>query len=222
MTTAPSAVALQKILDCLDLILKKLCLRINTDKSAHILFESKNGSNGAHPIFLSGKELNKVSEIKYLGIIISDNLSLKSEIERCTNAFLMQFNGFYQKFKFIRTDINSFLFKTYTSSFYGCNLWFEEKYRDALYRKISVAYHKAVKKVAGRMPWDANHEACSIVKVNLFSHLLAKRMLNYFFSLLGSPHAIISSLRYYLMFSSGIKSSLAFLFKQKYGIERLV
>ena len=63
-----------------------------------------------------------------------------------------------------------FLFKTYTSSFYGCNLWIDQVINDNKIREISIVYHKAVKKLAGLAPWDSNHEACNTVGVNIFKH----------------------------------------------------
>ena len=41
-----------------------------------------------------------------------------------------------------------YLFKTYSSSFYGIELWYNI-YRNRAFHNVSVGYHKTVKRIAG-------------------------------------------------------------------------
>ena len=142
---APSPGGLQNILSVLDETLDALCLKINTDKSVYVVFRANRTPLPEHKIYLAGRELLKVTQIKYLGVIISDDLTLGNDVDRASGDFLKQFNAFYHKFYFLPSDIVHFLFKTYTTAFYGCNTWFEHVINENNIRKIAVSYHKAVK-----------------------------------------------------------------------------
>ena len=148
-------------------------------------------------------------------------MKMKPEIERVTSAFLRQFNGFYQKFYFLNSDTIYYLFKTYTTSFYGSNVWIEQDLSDNLLRKLSVVYHNAVKRVAGMAPWNSNHLACEKVGVNIFRHLITKRLLNFYHSLMLSKNRIFESLKYYFMFNSELKNRVSNRFRDIYGVENL-
>ena len=87
-------------------------------------------------------------------------------------------------------------------------MWFEQKHNENNMKRISVAYHKAVKRVAGKRPWDSNHDACNLVRVNIFKHLLSKRLLSQFFNITNSCNGLMRSLKYYFMFTSNFNSFL--------------
>ena len=219
---APSASGLQAILDEVGNIMNNLCLKINTQKSVYIMFKNCRKADYRCNVSILGNFLKQVDQISYLGIIITNDMALDKDIERTLNSFLRQFNSMYHKFSFTRSDILYFLFKTYTSSFYGINLWYDN---DIKYRNIyclSVAYHKAVKRVAGMNIWDGNHVACELVGVNLFKHLLAKRLLKHYFAIFKSTCTVINHLRYYFLFDSEIKSNIDNLFRSNYEIQDLL
>ena len=215
---APSPAGLQNILNSLGETLKALCLKINTDKSVHMVFKTNRAQVNSHKICLAGRQLCNVAQIKYLGVVITENLAISADVDRASGDFLKQFNAFYHKFNFLPSDIIYFMFRTYTTTFYGCNTWFEQSINDNNIRKIAVCYHKAVKKIAGKLPWDSNHESCSIVNVNIFKHLLVKRIYNHFCSLIKQGNGICASLKYYFMFESQINAKLTNMFQNKYDL----
>ena len=206
------------MLGILGATLESICLKINTSKSVCIVFGAGKYKTTQHKLYLCRKELNYVQQIKYLGVIITKDLQINADIDRVSGDFLKQFNGFYYKFHFLPVNILAYLFKTYTSGFYGCNCWFEHRVTDNKLRKIAVTYHKAVKRVAGKRPWDSNHEACSLIKADIFKHMLAKRIFNQFSSLINSNNVTIRGLRYYFMFKSNINRYLTTLFANDYGL----
>ena len=75
----------------------------------------------------------------------------------------------YSKFYFTDRNIIAYLFKSYASSFYGIDLWFDKIYEYQM-NKISVAYHKAIKRICGMNVWDSNHDACEVMVVNICRH----------------------------------------------------
>ena len=131
-------------------------------------------------IMLQGRDLNRVDSCKYLGVIFSDVLTCDLHIDSATNAFIKQFNGLYCIFNYLERETLAYLFRTYTSSFYGNESWFYNIIKKNIYR-IGVAYHKAVKMISFLNIWDSNHLACSNIRPNIFCHVYAKRMITHVF-----------------------------------------
>ena len=78
--------------------------------------------------------------------------------------------------------MNYYLFKFFTSSFYGAELWSNGLQILNALQRVSLAYHRAVKKTAGLNVWDSNRVACDMVGVPICKHLQAKRILKYIMS----------------------------------------
>ena len=219
---APSSSGLQILLNRLCELLHGLCLPINIDKSVYIVFRGRKCIRSEAVVTLSGLDLKRVSECKYLGVVFSENLScIDKDMDRVLNSFLAQFNSMYQKFSFLDRHIVYFLFKTYTSSFYGVEMWYNGLKNDRTLHKLSVGYHKAVKKIAGLNPWDGNHGACEEVGVDIFKHLQAKRMISLYFKTMNSENRFLHDMRYYFRFASAIKIEIENFFEKNYGITRL-
>ena len=148
------------------------------------------------------------------------NGNIYFDIDRVINSFLKQFNGMYSKFSFTDKQVLYHLLKTFTSSFYGIDVWFEKLTLTQL-SKISVAYHKAVKRICGLNVWDSNHIACEIVGVRTFKHLLANRLLCFWKKMSESRSPCISVLKYYFKFNSKIYEKLHKMFQEQYSVDIL-
>ena len=92
--------------------------------------------------------MKRVSEFKYLEISLSEDLKNSKDVDRVMGAFLKPFLCIYSKFSYTNIEVLTFLFKTYASSFYGIETWFNS-FRNREIRSISVSYQKAVKRIAG-------------------------------------------------------------------------
>ena len=92
-------------------------------------------------------QIERVKRFKYLGIILTDDVSIKSDVDRALDVFPRQFNGVYSKFYYLDVNVFSFLFHTYTSSFDGAETWCTSG-SARRFDNVSISYHKAVKKVA--------------------------------------------------------------------------
>ena len=214
---APSSFGLQQLIDRLCSLLTELDLKINKDKCAYIIFKKQRNITLNSKIYLLGSEVKRVSEFKYLGIFLSEDMTNSKDVDRVMGAFLKQFHGMYSKFSYTDIEVLRFLFKTYASSFYGIETWFNS-FGTREIRSISVSYHKAVKKIAGLQVWDGNHEACEVVRVSLFKHLLAKRMICFFNSLINSDSDCITPFRYYFRFCSNFYRVISKLMIDEYGV----
>ena len=215
---APSATGLQLLLDELNSQLEAMDLLINFEKSSYIVFRGKRRLKFQPVVFLSGKTLKKVNSLRYLGVVLTDDLSLDLDIERAMNSFLTQFYSMYNRFYFVDKNTLYFLFKNFTTSFYGVNLWFDYKLSEKSLSKISVSFHRAVKRIAGMNIWNSNHVACEKVGINVFRHLMNKRMLKHLCSLLCSEVSFFKRHRLFFWSSSNIKRTLDRVFIEKYSI----
>ena len=105
-----------------------------------------------------------------------------------------------------------------TSSFFGIDTWFE-KIKCHEINKISVSYHKAVKRACGLNVWDSNHEACETVGVPIFKHLLAKRLVCFWHNLCYSKSPCLAGLKYYFRYKAYLFQKISDLFSRDYDVE---
>ena len=216
---APSAAALQIMVNKLELLIADICLTLNPKKSVYIVFRHKNCKFLNSPtINICGENLKSVKNCKYLGVELTSNGDMGKEVNRVTNSFLKQFNGFFSKFYFAEKRVLFFLFKSYTTSFYGIDLW-PSSIRGYDLNKISVAYHKAVKRICGLYTWNSNHEACEIAGVLIFKHLLAKRKLCFWHNLLASNSPCLLNLKYFFRHQSCMYEEVSRLFTETYSVD---
>ena len=216
---APTYRGLQLLLDNLQALLTGLCLKVNADKSIYIVFKHKAHTPVNSPnVSLNGKTLTRESNCKYLGVFLNENSNIGHDIDRITNSFLKQFNGMYSKFYFVDRSVLFYLFKSYTSSFYGIEVWYEKILGYQLNR-ISVAYHKAVKRICGNNVWDSNHDACDTVGVHIFRHLLAKKLVCFWHRICNSRSSCLFNLRYYFRYNSCIFNKISSIFHANYSVD---
>ena len=105
---APTFSALQQLVQKACNGLKAHSLKMNFDKSKYIVFKKRQKVGLMDVIEVSGSALKKVDQIKYIGIILTENSSIAGDVDRCFDFFLSQFNGMYHNFNFL--DINALHF----------------------------------------------------------------------------------------------------------------
>ena len=155
---APSANALQRLVNKFSVMMSKLCLSINVKKSVVMIFKCKRFKNVvvSPNITLDNKKITEVSEVRYLGSIFVNTLSNSMDIDRCCSAFLGQFYGKYRKFSFTNNFmILKFLFEACCTSFYGAELWYDMNTSDKQFKAFGVAYHKSIKRMTNLPPWES-------------------------------------------------------------------
>ena len=216
---SPSATGLQLMLNELSTHLDNLCLSVNPLKTKYIVFKHRKfrGDSDA-VIYLKNVPLCQVEQCKYLGVILTSNSDLGPDIDRVSNAFLKQFHATYGKFKFCDQNVLFYLFRTYTSSFYGVELW-AEKIKAYQLNKISISYHKAVKITCGMNYWDGNHVACEKVGVPLFKHLLAKRLVSSWHRICSSASPCLANLKYYFRYKGCLTAKISDWIYENYDVK---
>ena len=90
--------------------------------------------------------LETVIECKYLGAVLSENLTYAKDVERAETRFFTQFYSFYNVLYYINQKVLKHLLKLHAMSFYGVKTWFMKLHTKDL-NNISIAYHKATKRI---------------------------------------------------------------------------
>ena len=217
---SPTSEGLQLILNQLQSMINDLCLSINVGKCEYIIFKHKAVKvSDMNPIVkLNGRSLEQVKDCLYLGVVLNEYGNVGPDLDRIIDSFLKQFNGMYSKFYFADKNVLYFLFKSYTSSFYGLEVWHDKILKNQM-NKISVAYHKAIKRISGFNTWDSNHEACKAVGAPIFKHLLAKRKLLFWHKIVRSKSSCMANLTYYFRYCSVTSQKLSHLFLESYNVD---
>ena len=216
----PSANGLQFLMNKLYLMLDSLCLILNTDKSVYMVFKTGKHKNYQFDakIHLNGKKLKRVNECRYLGVILSDDMSIEKDIQKCSSTFLKQFNSMYSKFGYLNTNMIRFLFNSYCTSFYGAELWFNKKNAKKEFNRGAISYHKAIKRMANLTPWDSNHEACEKLDLPTFKHMINSKMLKFYMKMLNSKSPCLVNLKSYYRNDAFIKKAICEIFDKEYNI----
>ena len=145
-------------------------------------------------------------------------MHIGSDCERVTNSFLGQFHSFYSKFYYASSEVLYFLFRSYCTSLYGIELWYNFLGSKTIFKKCSIAYHGAIKKMCKMNKWDSNHEACALSKQQIFKHLLVKRTLGFYLSLINSNSPCLKDFKYHIRFKSVLYMNICSVFNSIYGI----
>ena len=70
------------------------------------------------------------------------------------------------------------LFHSYCLSFYGMELWMKNR-SSGNFKKISISYHYALKRILGSPKRFSNHVVCGLLGVLTFEHFLSWRFYKY-------------------------------------------
>ena len=112
-------------------------LLYNGTKSYSLCFKL-NSIKFERPVFYLGEMLTpKVTQCKYLGVIISDH-NCDLDLKRQMRKFYTNANMLIRKFFKCTVDVKCYLFKTYCSTLYCSAMWFDST-KSAM-KKLKVAY----------------------------------------------------------------------------------
>ncbi len=124
----------------------------------------------------------------------------------------------YCKFDYVNSDMLSFLFKSYCSSFYGAELWFDKSNAKKEFNRCAIAYHKSIKRIAKQSTWSSNHDSCERLELPIFKHMINAKILNFYMNILNSNSPCLSNLKQYYRSKSFIKTELCRIFVTEYGV----
>jgi hypothetical protein len=144
---APSWRSLQALLDLGAGIVHDLDMKFNASKSVARIFKPVNKSRRLTCEFdnfvLGNDKLKFVTSFKYLGHLITDDLSDDDDMMKQMGLLYGRTNMLIRKFTKCSVPVKKRLFKTYCISFFGMALW--KNYRKVTGLKIEAAYVKCIK-----------------------------------------------------------------------------
>ena len=79
--------ALQVLLNNFHSLLNKRGLKINVDKCAVIVFGTSKSEHKLSNKRVAGREIKRVQKWDYLGVILTENMSIVPDIDRASDAF---------------------------------------------------------------------------------------------------------------------------------------
>ena len=91
---APSKSGLELLLGNLFEKLTSDGLIVNYDKCSYIVFRHKRNVCSRESVVINSVEIQRVTTLKYLGVLLDEDLDLECDIERVTNSFLKVFFSF--------------------------------------------------------------------------------------------------------------------------------
>jgi len=119
---SPSLQGLRSMLRVCEHFGQEFSVSFNPVKTQCIHFRRVHDS-GPFKVYLDGKPLKWVDEVKHLGHIISYNLSEAKETKAKAGEFIYSVNSLRANFKNVNIDVLIRLFKSYCTVFYGSQTW---------------------------------------------------------------------------------------------------
>ena len=114
--SALSLAGLQQLLNKFMVLAKEHELVINVYKTCFMIFNNKLKIDCCPLLNIDNKNLNRVFGFKYLGCILTENMSEASDMEKCKAAF-KSFVVLFKKFYSLDIDPIFSLFQSFCTSF---------------------------------------------------------------------------------------------------------
>ena len=95
--------------------------------------------------YLGNCECHFVNEVKYLGVKIHSSMKTTIDVTRQTRKFYMQADLLLRNFRHCSDDVKCFLFQTYCTNMYCCQLWFN--LTKSSIKKLSTSYNSVLRRL---------------------------------------------------------------------------
>ena len=120
-------------------------LTFNAKKSVCMFFRSSvNKQCGLSDIFISGSICEFSNEVKYLGVMINSSFKTTIDVQRQTRNFYARANLLIRNFRYCTDNVKCYLFQSYCTSMYCCQLWFNST-KGSL-KKLKTSYNSALRR----------------------------------------------------------------------------
>ncbi|XP_061728802.1 uncharacterized protein LOC133533773 [Cydia pomonella] len=124
-------------------------LSYNASKSEVVILKARKYNTKTLPeIMLGGVALKIVDKFKYLGHIITRELSDDMDVERERRALAVRGNMLARRFARCNEEVKLTLFKAYCQTFYTCSLWV--RFTQKAYNTLRVQYNNVLRMLLRR------------------------------------------------------------------------
>ena len=145
-----------------------------------MIFNRKKRQSVIADVAFHGEKIEVVDNYKYLGSILTRDLSEVNDIERLQSSFNKCCGMFFRKFGTLSLTVKKKLLETLCLSFYGCELWSDRKGSLGALSQLAVSYHFAMKKLLGLPKRFSNHYACSALGSLTFENFINMKLIRFF------------------------------------------
>ncbi|XP_063387654.1 uncharacterized protein LOC134673586 [Cydia fagiglandana] len=187
---SPSLCALRQMLKTCESYAKKHGLIYNAGKSEYMVFRShRMNPNVYHKIQLNGKSLERVTQFKYLGHILCENLKDDLDIERERRALAVRSNMLARRFARCSKQVKITLFKAYCQVFYTSSLWVN--YTQKAYNALRIQYNDAFRMLLGLPRYCSASGMFATERTDDFYAIRRKRIASLLCRVRGSHNSIL-------------------------------
>ena len=189
---APSAIALQKLLDvCYEYGITN-DLIYNPLNSVCMVFKPRRFKLYCPTVAIGDECLKYVDSFKYLGFVFSENKKDDADMLRQLRSLYAKANRITRMFHYCTVDVKLLLIKSYCTSFYCGYLWSD--YKASSFSKLRVAFNNVYRRVLGLPPWSSASGMYATHNIENFEALLRKTLYGFVQRLENSSNKIIASL----------------------------
>ena len=163
---------------------------LNAKKSVCMFFRSSvNKQCGLSDIFISGTICEFLNEVKYLGVMINSSFKTTIDVQRQTRNFYARANLLIRNFRYCTDNVKCYLFQSYCTSRYCCQLWFNST-KGSL-KKLKTSYNSALRRfLVISKPYSASQMFVSRGILS-FDELLRKSIYRFVERIENSTNSII-------------------------------
>lgn len=170
----PSVGAIRVLLSACETYAADHGLLYNVNKSKFVVFKVGNRSPMEVPsITLNGVALDRVTQFKYLGHIVTENLRDDVDIERERRALAVRSNMLARRFARCSKPVKITLFRAYCQSFYTSSLW--SVYAARSLSALRVQYNNAFRVLLRLPPFCSASEMFAEARIDGFPAIRRKR-----------------------------------------------
>ena len=197
----------------------QLKLKMNTNKSKCMIFESGISLKSMKEINLMDDTFEIVESYKYLGHLVHRQLFDIEDIKFRLNIFYSNFNSVYRNFSNVSIETFLFLFNSYCLPDFGLCLWNTSIiFNKQIFKTFETAFSNALKKIVGAPRYSSSHITANLCNQLLMKHHIAVLQWRYMQRIFKSQNAVMKTCTTHLM-SGYLYDSVAKLYSNVYGVE---
>lgn len=151
---SPSLAGLRKLISVCESTATQLSVNFNPSKSVCMRFVPNHYRDLPDVnVTLNCMPLDFVKETRYLGHIISNNLSDASDMRKAKRAIYSKGNSLVRKFGACSEDVKTVLFRSYMTPIYCSHIW--ANYTQANFNSVKTAYNCIFRKFFNIHRWES-------------------------------------------------------------------